>query len=61
MIGRNAFQPANRDWLVLDAPAAAGGLAGTIADATKYAGKHVGLPIEHVCIAELALGDEPYV
>ncbi len=61
MIGRNAFQPANCDWLVLNAPAATGWFAWTIANAAKYAGKHVGFPIEHIRIAELTLGDEPYV
>ena len=61
MIGCNALQPANRDRLVLDAPATTGRLAGTVADAAEYAGKDIGFPIEHVCIAELALGDEPYI
>src|SRR5258706_107303 len=46
---------------LLDAPAAARGLAGTIARAPEDPREHVGLPVDHVRIAVPALGDEPDV
>ena len=61
MVGGNAFQPANCDWLVLDATAATRRFAGAIADPAEDARKDVGLAIFHVRIAELSLGDQANV
>ncbi len=63
-VGRDALQAADGDRLgllalvLLDAAAAAGGLAGTIARAPEDPGKHVRLPVDHVRIAVTALRDE---
>ncbi len=57
MICRDTFQSTNRDRLVLDPAAAAGGFAGSIANTAEDAGKDVGFPVQHVSVAELTLGD----
>src|SRR5690606_2567036 len=61
VVGRDTFQPADRDWLLLDPAPAAGRLTGPITDPAEDAGEDVRLPIQHIgrCIA--ALCDEPDV
>ena len=61
MIGRNAFQSTNGDWLVFDTTASTCGLARTIANATEDAGKDVGFAVDEVRLAEVALSDQAYV
>ena len=61
MIRRDALQPADGHGLVFDPPAPAGGLARPVADSPKDAREHVGRPIHHVGVGELALGDQPDV
>ncbi len=61
VIGRYAFQPADRNRLLVDAPATAGRLARTVADAAEYAREHVRLAVFDVSVAEPALRDEPYI
>ncbi len=61
MIRRDALQPADRDGLLLDAPATASGLARPVADAAENAGEDVRLAIQQVGVAEPALRDEPDV
>jgi hypothetical protein len=58
MIRRDALQSANGNRLLLDAAAAAGRLAGPIADSTQDAGKNIRFSIHHVRGGELALGDQ---
>src|SRR5204863_3615459 len=60
----DALQAADRDGLgllavvFLDAPAPAGGLAGTIAGATENSGKNVGMPVDHVGVVVTPCGDQ---
>jgi hypothetical protein len=54
----DALEPADRNRLVLDAAAPAGGLARPVAGAAENAGKHVGLPIEHVGVAVTPCRDQ---
>ena len=61
MIRRDALQAADRDGLLLDAPAAAGGLARPVADAAENGGEDVRCPVQQVCVVESALRDEPDV
>ena len=60
-VGGDALQPADRDRSVLDAAAAARGLARTIAGASENPRKHVGPPIDHVGVAIAALSNQPDV
>ena len=55
VIGGDAFQPADRDRLVLDAATPARRLAGSVADAPEDAREYVRLAILHVSIAETTL------
>src|SRR3984957_16538644 len=48
VIGGDAFKPANRDRLFLEAAPATGRLARTIACAPQNSGEHIRLPIDHV-------------
>src|SRR3954470_20470951 len=57
-VGRDALQPADRNRSVLDAAAAARGLARTIAGASQNSRKHIRPPIDHVGVAVAALGDQ---
>src|SRR6185437_11378512 len=57
-VGGNTLQPADRHRRLLDAAAAAGGLAWAIAGASQDAGKHVRPPIDHVGVAVAAFGDQ---
>ena len=57
-VGGDALQPADRDRRLLDAAAAAGGLARAIAGASQDTGKHVRPPIDHVGVAVAAFGDQ---
>src|SRR4029077_15320381 len=52
------LQAADRHRLLLDAPAAAGGLAGPVADPPEDPRKHVGVPVHHVGVGETPLGDQ---
>ena len=65
MIGRNSFQSAYCDWLgdslVFDPATPASRFARSIADAPEDTRKHVRFPVEHIGIAEFALGDKAYV
>ncbi len=61
VVGGDALQPADRDRLLLDAPAPAGRLAGAVAGAPENPGKHVGLPVDHVGVAVAARRDQPDV
>ena len=60
-IGRDALQAADRDRLVVDARAAAGRLARSVAGTAQDAGEHVGLPVEHVRVGVPSLRDQPDV
>ena len=57
-IGGDALQPADRDRRILDAAAAAGGLARTIAGASENSRKHVRSPIDHVGVAVAAFSNQ---
>jgi hypothetical protein len=57
-VGGDALEPADRDRFLLDAAAAAGGLARTIAGAAEHAGKYVRIPIDHVGVAVAARRDQ---
>src|SRR6185312_3366354 len=61
IVGRDALQPTDRDWLILDPDAAASRLARAIAGAAEDAGENVRLPIDRPGRAELASGDQPDV
>src|ERR1041384_4612055 len=58
VIRGDAFQTADRHRLFLDAAAAAGGLAGAVAGAAEYAGKHVRIPVDHIRLGIPALSDQ---
>jgi hypothetical protein len=58
VVGGDALQPADRHRLLLDPAAAAGRLAGPVADAAQDAREHIGLAVHHVGLGELALGDQ---
>ena len=60
-VGRHALQAADRDRLVFHATAAAGRLAGPVADAAEDAGKNVRLAVQQEGVGVLALGDQPDV
>ena len=60
-IGRHSLQPADRNRFSIQAPAAAGRLAGSIAGAAKNRREHIRLTVEHVGIGVPALRNEPYV
>ncbi len=57
-VGGDALEAADRDGLLLDAAAAAGGLAGAVAGAAENAGKDVRLPVDHVGVAVAAGCDQ---
>ena len=57
-VGGDALQAADRDRRFLDAAAAAGRLARTIAGASENSRKHVRFPIDHVGVAVAAFGDQ---
>jgi hypothetical protein len=61
MIGCHPFQPADRDGLLIDSPAAACRLTGPVADAAEYAREHVRLAILDIGVAESPLRNEPYI
>ena len=63
VVGRHALQAADRDRLrrfaaFLDAHAPAGRFARAVAGASQDAGKHVGLPINHIGVAVPPSRDE---
>ncbi len=61
MIGGDSLQTADRYRLFLDAAAATGRLARTVADAAEYSREDVGFAVFHVRIAELPLGNHANV
>jgi hypothetical protein len=61
IVGGNALQAADRDRLRLDAAAAAGRLAGSVAGAPENAGKDVRFPIDRPGLGIALLGDQPDV
>jgi hypothetical protein len=61
MIGRDTFQPADRDRLLVDASAAASRLARPVADASEYPRENVRLAILDVSVAKTPLRNEPYI
>ena len=60
-VGGDSLQAANGDGRAIQAAAAAGGLARTVAGTAQDAGEHVGFPVDHVGISVLALRDQTYV
>ena len=60
-VGRDALEATDGDRLSVDAVAAAGRLAGSVAGAPEDSREDVGLPVEHVGVVELALSDHPDV
>src|SRR5271170_5216800 len=61
VVGRDALQPADRDRLLLDPAAAAGGLARAIARSPQNSGKDVGLPINHIGADVIARRNAPNI
>ena len=61
MVGGDAFQAANRNWLVLNTTAPTGRFARSVANTAENAGKHIGFAVLHVGIGELALRDHANV
>ena len=69
VVGGDALEAADRDRLllaldqrlVLDAAAAAGRLAGTVAGAAENSREDVGLPVDHVGVGIAPVGDQPDV
>ena len=58
VVRRHALEPADRHRFVLDAHAAAGRLARTVAGAPENARKHVRAPVDHVGVGITALRDQ---
>ena len=58
LIGGHPLQAADRHGFLLDAAAAAGGLARPVANAAQNPGKYIGGAVHHVSLGELALGDQ---
>ena len=61
MIGGDAFQPADGNRFLIDSPAAARRLTGTIADAAQNSREDVRIAIFDIGVAEAALGDQSYI
>ena len=61
VVGGDALEAADRDRLLLDAAAPAGGLAGAVAGAAEDAGEDVGVPVDHVGVGVPAGRDQPDV
>ena len=57
-IGGHAFQPADRNRSAIQAAAAAGRLARSITGAAQNRRENIGLPVDHVGIGVLTLGDQ---
>ena len=55
------LEPANRDRLVLDAPAPAGGFARPVADTAEDAGEDIGFAVDDVGVGIASLRDQPDV
>ena len=60
-VGGDALEAADRDRRFLDAAAAAGGLARTIAGASQNSGKHIRFPVDHIGVAITPLCNQPDV
>ncbi len=58
LVRGDALEAANRDWLLLDTAAPAGGLARPVANSSQDAGKDIRVAIHHVRVGEAPLGDE---
>jgi hypothetical protein len=58
VVGRDPLQAADRHRLFVHASAAAGRLAGPVANAAKDAREDVAFPVHHVGVVETALGDQ---
>jgi hypothetical protein len=54
----DAFETADGNWFFVNATAAAGWFTRAITRTAKYAGKHVGVPVDHVGLCVSALGNE---
>ena len=61
MIGRDALQAADGHRFFFDAAAAAGRLAGPVADAPEDAGEHVRVAVHHVGVGEAPLRNKSNV
>ena len=61
MVRGDALQAADRDGLLLDAAATAGGLARAVADAAEDARENVRFAIQHVGVGEAPVRDQPDV
>ena len=57
-VGGDALQAADRDRGFLDAAAAAGRLARTIAGASQNSGKHIRFPVDHVGVAVAPISNQ---
>src|SRR6185295_4792248 len=64
VVGGDALQAADRNGfgffavVFLDAPAPAGGLAGTVAGAPENSRENVGVPVDHVGVVVTPCGDQ---
>ena len=58
VVGRYAFQPTYRNRLFVNASATARGFARAVACAAQNAGKHIRIPVDHIRLGVLALGDQ---
>ena len=61
MVGGDALQAADGDGLGFHALAAAGRLAGPVADAPEDAGEDIRMAVDHVGVGETPLRDQPDV
>jgi hypothetical protein len=57
-ISSDAFQSADRDRSAVQATPAACGFAWPVAGASQNGREHIGLPVDHIRLCVLALGDE---
>ena len=60
-VGGDAFEAADRHRFAINALPAAGRFAGAVTGSPQDRGEDVGLAVDHVCVGETALGDQPDV
>jgi hypothetical protein len=58
IIGRNTLESANSNGLLVDPPAPTGGLARPVTSTPENTGKHIGIPVDHVCLGIAPFGDQ---
>jgi hypothetical protein len=61
VVGGDAFEATDGDGFLVDASAAAGRFARSIARAAEDAGEHIRIPVDHVRLGISALGDQSNV